>query len=152
MVGFSFTVEGEEQVGRMLSRTTDRLDDLRPFLGAAAGFMAVAMEKQFNSEGGRTGGWAPLSDRYAADKAERWGARPILVASGAMRDSLTGSGSGSVRREIGGDSLEFGTSVPYASYHQTGTSRMPQRRILDLTEDDRRGLMKLLQRHMFGRL
>ena len=150
MTQFSFEIEGEEQVSRMLSRTTEKIKDLAPFFEAAGTFMRTTMDEQFGSEGGRTGGWAPLSARYAADKAKRYGSRPILQASGDMIASLTGQGSGNVSRTVGGDTLEFGTSVPYATYHQTGTSRMPQRRILDLTEGDRRGLMKLLQRHMFG--
>lgn len=149
MVQFSLNVEGEQQVARMLSRVTEKINDLRPFLDSAAGFLVATMGDQFSGEGSRTGGWAPLSPRYAADKARRWGSKPILEASGAMKASLTGTGGRNISRQIGGDTLEFGTSVPYARYHQTGTSRMPQRRILDLTEDDRRGLMKLLQRHLF---
>lgn len=150
MVGFSFTIEGEEQVARMLSRTTEKINDLRPFLDGVSTFLStVAMAEQFSTEGGRTGGWAALSPRYAEDKLQRWGSQPILVASGRMRQSLTGGGAGSVSRQIGGDTLEFGTSVPYARFHQSGTSRMPQRRIMDLADADRRTIMKMLQQHLF---
>jgi len=150
MVQFSFTVEGEEQVSRMLSRTTEKIADMAPFFQAAGVLMQTSMEEQFGTEGGRTGGWAPLSERYAADKAKKYGSRPILQASGALIGSLVGGGGGHIERVQGNDTLEFGSSIPYGTYHQTGTSRMPQRRILDLTDGDRRSLMKLLQRHMFG--
>jgi phage gpG-like protein len=148
MVNFNFTIEGEEQVGRMLSRVTDKIDDLAPFWEAAGSMLVTTVGEQFDTQGGRTGGWAPLSPQYAIDKARKYGSQPILVASGAMRASLMG-GSGNISRQIP-EGLVFGTDVSYARYHQTGTSRMPQRRILDLTSDDRRAMMKLLQRHLFG--
>ena len=150
MVQFSLNIEGEEQVSRMINRTTDRAEDLRPFLDAVATFLPQIMEEQFSSEGARTGGWAPLSPDYADQKAKKWGNQPILVASGRMRRSLVGSGEGSISRQVGRDSLEFGTDIPYAGLHQTGTSRMPMRRILDLKEDDRKAILKMLQRHLFG--
>lgn len=149
VVAFSFTVEGEVQVSRMLSRTTEKISNLRPFLDNVAVFLEATMEEQFDTEGSRSGGWVALSPRYAEDKLARWGSQPILVASGGMRRSLIGASGASIRRQLGGDTLEFGTSVPYAKYHQTGTSRMPMRKILDLTSDDRRTVMKMLQRHLF---
>jgi len=148
MVSFQFEVQGEEQVSRMLSRTTEKLEDLGPFWDAAGDMLITTMEAQFSSEGGRTGGWAPLSSRYAVDKARKYGSQPILVASGGMRQSLVGGPGNISRQEQGG--LLFGTEVKFARYHQSGTSRMPQRRILDLTDQDRRSIMKLLQRHLFG--
>lgn len=150
MTQFSLNIEGEEQVSRLLSRTTERASDLRPFIDWVGDFLPTTMKEQFDSEGGRTGGWAPLSPDYAAQKALRYGSQPILVASGRMMRSLTTPGAGSINRKIGRDSLEFGTSVPYAIFHQKGTSRMPQRRIIDLTESDRRSILKGLQKHLFG--
>jgi phage gpG-like protein len=43
--------------------------------------------------------------------------------------------------------LVFGTRVPYAIFHQTGTSRgLPRRRPIELTEQTRRECVKILQR------
>ena len=43
---------------------------------------------QFGTEGGSgaSGPWSPLEQAYAAAKLKRWGAKPILVASGRLRD------------------------------------------------------------------
>lgn len=148
MTQVDFSVLGEKQVSQMLSRTTDKAADLGPYWLMVTGLLQDTIAEQFRTEGGRTGGWAPLSDRYALDKVRRFGAAPILVATGALKDSLTG-GSGFIQRQEGNESLRFGTSLGYGVYHQSGTSRMPQRRILDLTSDDRRTMMKMLQRHLF---
>lgn len=148
MTQVNFEVLGEKQVSQMLSRTTDKAADLGPYWIMVQGLLRQVIGEQFTTEGGRTGGWAPLSARYALDKARRFGSQPILVASGALRRSLMG-GSGQISQQEGNETLRFGTSVPYGVFHQTGTSRMPQRRILDLTNDDRRTMMKLLQRHLF---
>ena len=149
MTQVNFEVLGERQVSQMLSRTTDKAKDLGPFWVMVGGLLTEIVQEQFNTEGSRTGGWAPLSDRYASDKVRQFGNQPILVATGEMRESLLG-GSGGIQRQQGNDQMVFGTSVPYAVYHQAGTQRMPQRRILDMTEADRRTMMKLLQRHLFA--
>tara|TARA_Y100000310_G_scaffold333905_2_gene412439 strand:+ start:12902 stop:13381 length:480 start_codon:yes stop_codon:yes gene_type:complete len=149
MVSFEFTVAGETQVNRMLSRTTDKLDDLRPFLDGVADLLLAVMADQFDSGGGRSASWEPLSPRYAAQKRAKWGQRPLLVASGEMRESLTQRGGRHIERRPLADVLEFGSRVPYAIYHQMGTQRMPQRKILDLVDRDRRAIMKLLQRYLF---
>ena len=149
MVSFQFEVAGEQQVDRMLSRTSEKLKDLRPFLDGVEDMLSEIVVEQFASEGSRSVSWAPLSPRYAAQKQARWGRQPILVASGAMKKSLISKGGAHIARHPDKETLEFGTQTPYAIYHQTGTEQMPQRKILDLMERDRRAIMKLLQRYLF---
>lgn len=93
---------------------------------------------QFASQGarGEGGSWAPLSPAYAAAKARRFPGRPILEASGRMKGSLTQAGHPDSFRRITRTSYERGTSVPYASAHATGTSRMPARPPVGVTEAD----------------
>jgi phage gpG-like protein len=148
MTQVNFEVLGEKQVSQMLSRTTDKAADLGPYWLMVQGLLTETIREQFDTQGGRTGGWEPLSERYASDKVRRFGSQPILVATGALRDSLLG-GPGRIVRQEGNESLLFGTQLGYGSFHQSGTVNMPQRRILDLTNDDRRTMMKMLQRHLF---
>lgn len=149
MVLFQIEFAGEVQLSRVLSRVTDRAQNLRPFLDRIGEYLREVAQEQFESEGGRSRAWRPLSPGYAAQKLARFGQRSILVATGDLRDSLSRTGGRHIEQVIGEDSLKFGTSVPYASYHQGGTERMPQRRILDLVEDDRQHIMRDLQRHLF---
>ena len=154
-IRFELTVDGEKQLDRALSRGGDHLSDVSPFFEVAADMIAGFVELQFDTQGGRTGGWMPLSPQYAAWKFAQVGAQPIMVFTGRLKRSLIERGANNIR-EISSDQMKWGTSIktakgaPYPIFHQRGTSRMPQRRIIDLTEDDRNALMKALQRFMVG--
>ena len=69
-------------------------------------------------------GWAPI----AFSTANRKGHTSILVDTGRMFESLTTiDGTQDTIWQTGKTWLRFGTSVPYAHWHQTGTRRMPAR-------------------------
>ena len=106
-----------------------RLDSSDDLLAPALPVVAAAIERNFD-EGGRPLPWAPLTPRYAAYKARRFGAGlRILERSGALRRSI------STRLE--GGALVASTDVPYAAFHQYGTRRLPARPFLTLTETDK---------------
>ncbi len=93
----------------------------------------------FSSEGGSSKGgkWKALSSPYKAQKLKRWGPVPILTASGKLYRSMTQEGAeGSVYEETAQE-LTIGSSVPYGRYHQSGTSRMPARPPIDLTDEQK---------------
>ncbi len=88
--------------------------------------------RTFRTRGAGTGDrrrWVRLSPAYRARKARDFPGRGLLVRTSALRDALTGSGSGSrVKRTK--DSLEVGIKGPaaeYGKYHQTGTRYMVRR-------------------------
>lgn len=74
--------------------------------------------------------WKPL--KYPRRNSK--GRDRILQDTGLMRTSVTAMG-GQNTDEIGPTWLEWGTSVPYAKYHQYGTSRIPQRQFLGVGKD-----------------
>lgn len=81
--------------------------------------------EDFVLEGGSSGQrWAPLSSAYAAWKASRFPGAGILVRSGQLKASLLGPDAPHAIFRPGPTSLEVGTSVPYAIYHQTGAQWM----------------------------
>lgn len=105
-----------------------RLDSSDELLAPALPVVAAAIERNFDEEG-RPVRWAPLSARYAARKARRFGAGlRILERSGALRRSI------STRLE--GGALVASTAVPYAAFHQFGTRFIPARPFLVLTQSD----------------
>ena len=148
-VRFTIDVDGETQLDQALSRFGNHLSDMTRFFELAADMLSGFVQQQFDTEGGRAGAWAPLSPFYAAYKLARVGSAPILVYSGRLRMSLIERTGDSIR-EITPDAMKWGTSVPYATFHQRGGRFLPQRRMIDLTEDDRRALMKALQRFLVG--
>lgn len=109
-------------------------------------------ERQFKSEGGSgaSGKWAPLSARYIARKAAL-GGDGILVLTGRMRGSLTGPGGENVSRannRATGFEYQFGTLDEKAPYHQKGTSNLPKRPPIDLTDQQINGIGIAMARTM----
>jgi len=92
--------------------------------------LEAELSAQFGAQGrgpGR-GSWAPLSPRYAEEKAKEWPGAPILVRTGALREALTSSSALGARRIMTKDAFDFGTSgIEYGSFHQVGTATMPDR-------------------------
>ncbi len=81
-----------------------------------------------DSEG--RGSFVGLTEAYAAEKAKRYGAKPILDADGSMKAALTSKDAPDAFYEVTDDSLTMGAigrSGEIASYHQTGTDKMPKR-------------------------
>lgn len=146
---FVMEMFGETQVDRTLTRLIDAATDARPAWDEIADRFASIEEQQFSSEGrAGSGGWAPLSSAYAQWKARHYPGKPILERSGSLRDSLT-------RRPFPIEKIDrldmtIGSDSEYGRYHQAGTERMPQRKPVDLTEYQRRDLVKIMQAHVFG--
>lgn len=141
---FVIEVMGAEQYVRGLDRFTEGIQDLRPAWLYVAPALRTAIQQQFESEGGHGGqGWAPLNPRYAAWKEAQHSGQPLLVISGRMRGSLVGTTPDTIY-EARPLSLRLGTRVPYASFHQRGTRKMPARPIIQLSEADKRGIDRAL--------
>jgi len=90
--------------------------------------LEAANAENFASHGMRVGGWAPLSPRTAAWKAENGFPPAPLVRTGRLLESLS-SLRGSPN-DVSAHQATFGTNVPYAKFHQYGTTRMPRRQIV----------------------
>lgn len=120
-----------------LSRLVDRFDNFTvPFRLISEDFKRIE-QRRFDAEGP---GWAPLSPAYAATKR----GPQIMVESGDLRDALTG-GSGYME-VITDNTAVFGTDIPYAKYHQYGTTTgLPARELINLNRTEIVGWVKILQ-------
>ncbi len=109
--------------------------------------LEAAAAAQFDGEGvGTTGRWAQLSPKYAAWKAKHFPGAPILQRTRALMAGLTDSSATTARREVSNDALSFGTAgVGYASFHQTGTQKMPARPPIDMGADFEEALLAAAQ-------
>src|SRR4051812_28252858 len=99
--------------------------------------MGEIEEQQFDSRG--EGAWPALSESTLSQKSEGgWPADP-LVRSGDLKASLTDPGRAA---QTSPTEMSYGTDVPYAGYHQDGTSKMPQRQVIadPFRVEDRRKL------------
>lgn len=135
-------------LSRAISRLGEYATDLRPLWDMIEEDLRANERKQFDTEGSHSGrGWAPLRPAYAAWKSKHYPGNRILVRTGRLRLAATGVGG---ELEIKKAQREFiwRLLVPYAKFHQAGTSRMPQRRPVDLSDARRRSWTKMLQRHL----
>lgn len=129
MVGFtSYNIDNDRTFRRNLDKAIKEVEDLRFVMGEISRDIFKTTKQNFILKGG--GKYPPLNPQYAAYKKKIKPSAPILVFSGKLRDSVTGTGNSDSIRNIGKQSLVQGTKVPYAKYVQEGTRKMPPRKFL----------------------
>lgn len=140
-------ISGDKQVNRELLRVGERAGDARPAFSVIADILMDETAEQFATQGAHaSGGWQPLAPSTVREKQRAgFGARGILERTLALEKSLTMRGDANQILEIERDGMTFGTSLRYGEYHQLGRG-VPQRRPVELTEDARRRIVKVLQR------
>lgn len=126
------------------------MGDFKPVWPRVAELFYRSEGQQFSSQGSRgpSGRWSPLNPQYAKRKRMKWGTRGILIASGRMKASLVGRSADSIYDVSHGMYAELGTRVPYAIFHQAGTSKMPQRKLIDMTDRDQLAVAKVFQEYI----
>lgn len=140
-----YSVEGARDVEHKLLRMEARALEVGPLLSAFADELRGVERDLFDAEG--FGDWPPLAASTVAQK----GSGSILRETDALFSSLTEQGASGATQEIFGNELIFGTSVEYATFHRTGTSRMPKRDPLPVPRaQDMRRFTKATQAWLIG--
>lgn len=123
--------EGERPFIVQLARFQENFQSAAPAFEKMADFQASIWKRQFDQEGAYTGAgrWAALSESYGAWKQRHYPGKPILQLSGDLYDSMTSRPFGI--DVVDDDLMVIGTGVPYASYHQNGTEKMPARPMIE---------------------
>lgn len=117
------------QVERLTDEMIGRLHEMAPvLLGPIADSIRATFRAIWYTQGGyAVGGWEPLAESTARRKG---GSYRILVETDALEASLTEKTAwGHVEEMTDSGSLEIGTEIEYAWYHQEGTRNMPARPI-----------------------
>ena len=159
MLFVRFTILGDLVLERAVSRFADSVKDFSPVWERIRDDFHRIEEEQFETEGGRSGApWQHLSRvtqspggrrhiSYEEWKHKHFPGAKILYRTGAMWGQfVTGVG---MTTEISPMRLLIQPNIPYAIYHQQGTSKMPQRRVVNLTEADKMGWMKMIKDFAF---
>lgn len=121
-----------KNVGDALENFQASLADNSEVLAAIADDLREMVSDQFATEG-RAGGtpWAELApSTLRRSRGRRAG---ILYSTGALLGSLGAIGAPGHVEQLHRQSLLFGSRLPYAIFHQTGTRRMPARPIIALS-------------------
>jgi hypothetical protein len=93
----------------------------------AADIYMDSMRERFDLYSGRGGDWP---EHALSTQKRRGRGAPILVENGDLRASLERDGADHLL-EVERDVIREGSTDPKARFHQDGTSRMPERAILD---------------------
>jgi phage gpG-like protein len=120
-----------------LARMGKRARDVRDASYKVRTVFRKAEESRFRSNGAGT--WQGLADSTRQRKAAMGQDPRILRATGALYKSLTAPRASNQVDERKPDALRFGTSVPYAAFHDTGRG-VPRRQLIDLTGAERRAI------------
>jgi phage gpG-like protein len=138
---------GEEVIDRTLLGVQRPLLDMTGFWDELATSLSRASVRQFASQGGYgSGGWAPLAAITAARKARAGQPQKILQATRRLHRSLTEQEHPEHLYVGQAHGMAWGTTVPYAKYHQDGSGSVPRRRVIQLPEAARRDIVRTMQR------
>lgn len=97
------------RTGAALAELADRLEDLSTPLLDIAEYLHQSTDNRFRQQIAPDGSpWAPLAPSTIARK----GSSKILRQSGDLQDTI--------RHQVSGNALEFGTDRPYGAIHQFG--------------------------------
>ena len=116
------TAHGIENIIRELSGIQERISDMTPFWRTiAVPIIQNSLEEIFLSEGP---GWSPLAP--STIRSRKYPGLPILQQTGNLKASILDHPTLQVSQR----QLLYGTSNPYAQFHEDGTYRMPARPFL----------------------
>lgn len=130
--------------------------DYSDAMWSMSGMLSEIHQSYFRQQGGPEGPWKPITPAWA----KRKGHSKILLWKGPLVASLSGGGASVFNPEAVRDvsqsgnstTLTWGTAVPYAAHHQTGTSRMPARPMVGVTETDATRLAELIANYIMDSL
>jgi phage gpG-like protein len=108
----------------------------------AAAQMQSWVTRNFNSAGKLVGGWAPLKPSTLREKRRLGYSSKPLFRTGTLRASLLAFFD---ERRVGVKS-----ESPIAQYHEHGTSRMPQRRLIP-SRDEARDMVLAVYEHYLSK-
>lgn len=142
-----FEIAGDKQIERELLDVGSRAVNAAPAFSAIGRLFIDETRAQFESEGGHaSGGWTPLKQSTLRAKRSKGQDPRILHGTLALERSLTDTGDPNMVLEVGPGEIVYGSQLPYARFHQTGTRRMPRRRPVEFTEDTRQQAVRILLR------
>ena len=150
LVKIRFEVANEVQFSRAFEFAQEKQADFtHPFELMSDDFYK-SMSEVFSSEGAyeERKHWQELSPAYAAWKMRHYPGKKILERTGRLKRSLTVKGGEDSVSNITPSELAIGTRVPYAILHQMGTKRLPQRKIIELTEKQKLRWVRIAHKYM----
>lgn len=149
-IDITYELAGDKALNKQLGLVQDLVEDFRPAWVEVARATNDFHEAVFKNEG-RHGGfskWAPLKESTKRQKRTD----KILTETGRLRKSMTKNQAKDAIRVFKKKVFEWGTVVPYAGYHQTGTKKMAKRSPLRINKRLTKVIIKTIQKFYFDQL
>lgn len=158
MAGAKYRIELDDEVlRRTLQELPERATNLAPALKNIGEHLDETTRRRFDRHEAPDGtAWDPVSERYASRK--RRGKAAPRGRSGDRRPGnilrLTGELKDTLRFQILGNELLFGSDRIYAATHQFGddTRNIPSRPFLGLSDENDQSIREILNDHLQGAL
>jgi phage gpG-like protein len=150
MIRITADVLGEVQLDRQFSRLVSGGNDLSPLFEKMGEDIRDIEKEQFDAEGY---GWQELSPAYARWKEIHYPGQPILRRTNRLYESMTSKSGADNVSNVQPTFAEFGAAAPsgmYGRFHQLGTVNMPQRKVVQLTEENKRLLTKTFHQYFIS--
>ena len=131
----------DQPIVQALQRLKAAAGDIAPALRDIGEHLMVSHDQRFRDQVDPDGNpWAPLTDKYKARKKKN--PNKILI-----RDVML---SGTLRYQVTGDALQFGTALIYGATHQFGDPdrKIPARPFLGISASDEAIILDLIQDHL----
>lgn len=138
--GIEIEAPGADQLARRLQRWGTAIEDARPAFERMRSVLTGGEAQVFDSQGVALGKQWPQAAATGHKTDDR-----LLVATGALRASLAAQTSDS-EWFTSPTEMRFGTTVPYAHFHETGTSRMPARPMVGMPPAIAREIVNIMHR------
>lgn len=107
------------------------------------------IQAQFISEGAFYGSaWQPLARSTQEYKATKYPGKTTLIRTGDLFNSLTTPGAKGNVEVLTWNKLSYGTVLPYAQFHMTGTKRMPSRKPVGISPQQTKVWNKLIAQYL----
>ena len=152
MIQMKISLSGIEELEGNLERIKDVVHDFTPELREIGEwYLGFIQNDVFETVGGVIGeSWSGLNPRYAESKAERYPGRGVLEASGKMRTGwkvYTASHYALIENLAQNEDGEY-----YATYHQEGTGRLPQRMFVKFDQERKDTIVEMFKEGILKRI
>jgi phage gpG-like protein len=146
MLNVQVKIFGDKETIAKLNKLDKSFSSWKPELQQVGDFLkAFYQSAVFETEGGVFGArWAALNPSYEFYKRKKWAGRGILVRSGDLQKGY--------EMKVADTYVELKNVMDYAIYHQTGTSKMPQRLLVRLDNDRKNEIINIFKRGLAGRI
>ena len=137
-------IKGAKQLAAALKRKAAALNDMRPAYKKCSIYLDQWVQKNFKTQGGNVGGWAPFASStlrsMAANDPKRASKPMLLVDTREMQRSFLPFYSK--------DNAGIGSRLPRAKMHDKGLGNVPARRLLPYNKEVAPELKEIFDQHI----